>query len=216
MIPVDNQELMDFMEQHGGVRQKYSPRTKISNLEEKIIILLKGVVHLEDGKEKEPFILTYLNDNYLLDLQILAGEHSKEIFFSSDTEIEVIEMNRSKFFELIKQKASLLEWIVVSNSRIVSKIYTESSKFYVNSTLKIIRSFRSLLEENILIPDEKKESWYRMLPFMTRRNLASYCQLSRKTLGQEIKLLEKQGLLVWDSKGMFVNAEKLERGDSII
>lgn len=216
MILVDNQELMDFMEQHGGVRQKYSPRTKISNLEEKIIILLKGVVHLEDGKEKEPFILTYLNDNYLLDLQILAGEHSKEIFFSSDTEIEVIEMNRSRFFELIKQKASLLEWIVVSNSRIVSKIYAESSKFYVNSTLKIIRSFRSLIEENILLPNEQQDGWYKMLPFMTRRNLASYCQLSRKTLGQEIKLLEEEGLLVWDSKGMFVNAEQLERGDSII
>ncbi|MBC2002168.1 hypothetical protein HCA78_00210 [Listeria booriae] len=216
MILVDNQELMDFMEQHGGVRQKYSPRTKISNLEEKIIILLKGVVHLEDGKEKEPFILTYLNDNYLLDLQILAGEHSKEIFFSSDTEIEVIEMNRSRFFELIKQKASLLEWIVVSNSRIVSKIYAESSKFYVNSTLKIIRSFRSLIEENILLPNEQQDGWYKMLPFMTRRNLASYCQLSRKTLGQEIKLLEEEGLLIWDSKGMFVNAEQLERGDSII
>lgn len=173
-------------------------------------------MHLEDGKEKEPFILTYLNDNYLLDLQILKAEHSKEIFFSSDTEIEVIEMNRNKFFELIKRKASLLEWVVVSNSKIVSKIYTESSKFYINSTLKIIRSFRSLLEENILVADEKRDGWYRMLPFMTRRNLASYCQLSRKTLGQELKLLEEQELLVWDSKGMFVNAEKLERGDSNI
>ncbi|MBC6309723.1 Crp/Fnr family transcriptional regulator [Listeria sp. FSL L7-1582] len=210
MAPFIESELIEWLENdYGETRKTFPANTIFPFVEEKIILVLGGILHLENDSGSEQRILTYLKGFYLLDLDALFEGTPREITLISDTEVEIIEIDRDIFLRYALKKPSYMELVLVSHARVLSKIYTESSKIYKKTSLKVKNALQNLYNDDILMMSDKESGWYGIPDFMTKKGLASYAQVSRKTLSMEIRKLEQNNSLKFIDNQMFINPQFL-------
>lgn len=210
VVPFIESELIEWLESEPAASKQVFPAlTKFPLVEEKIILILDGVLHLGNDSRGEQLILTYLKGCYLLDLDALFEGMSREIYLISDTEVQVIEMERDIFLKHTQMKPSYMEQILISHAKVLSKIYTESSKNYKKTSSRVRDSFENLYNEGMLMKSDTESSWYEFPRFLTKKNIANYSQISRKTLDMEIYKLEKKGILGFSNNKMLIKPQSL-------
>lgn len=181
--------------------------------ENKILFLVSGILHLETMAEQKK-IITYLNSQYLLNLEHLLRNQTSKYALTSDTQIKVIQINQQDFHKLIKEKPSFIEWLLTSNAEIAAKMITEFSKKHEDPFSKIQDSLITLYKDKIIEPVPPASNWIQLPSFMTRTDLAYYCQVSRKTLQVEFKKMQQKKLLKFEAKEAFLHHSLFKKNDN--
>lgn len=190
--PLELQDLQEWLSSYGymGDKQIFPPQAKLYSPEQQLLFLLEGIFHIESSYMDKK-VLVYLKAPYILDANILGSD----LTIVSDTEVKLIKFDSEYSKKITDTIPSFIEKVVISNTQVLSKIYKESSKIYIRPVEKVKYSFRRLYEDNILNEVNKMKGWYELPFFISRNQLASYSQVSRKTLGVIFKQFEKNNLL---------------------
>ncbi|WP_439443111.1 hypothetical protein ACSMFR_11655 [Listeria aquatica] len=182
----------------------FPPRTSFQFPNNKILFLISGTMHLETISNNKK-IITYLNAQYLLNLEHFLYGHATKYALISDTSIRVILLSQKDFHLLIKEKPSFIEWLLTSNAEISAKMITEFSKKHESPFYKIQDSLITLAKANIIKPVLFMPEWLFLPKFITRTDLANYCQVSRKTLQLEIEKLQKRESIKIENNQFFIH-----------
>lgn len=184
--------------------ESFQAGTVLDHSWDQIILLITGVLHLENSNNKKR-IITYLNGEYLLNPVRILQKDTQKYQMISDTNIEVIQITQAEFKKLVKEKPSIMEWLINDTVLITGKIITEFSKSKGVSLSKMQYSISILNEEGLLKPSETYKGWYELPLFITKEDFMSYSQISKRTFQDKLKELEANHLFHIEKRKIFVN-----------
>lgn len=167
-------------------KKRFSKKEIISEklLGENILFVTEGVMHLEVKAEGYFNIFTFIQSGDIIyPLDSLKGQNSRIVV---DYPTEVVSINLEYFLNFATMQPKYMEWLSEKIRQNLKNSFYEITKSKNGPML-----FENLMHVQKILDREAKGTKDNVYQLFTKTKLATYCQISRSTFNNELKILKE-------------------------